>query len=28
LNVAFQMDKNSKAANYDVWLDKVNLTAW
>lgn len=28
LNVAFQMDENSKAANYDVWLDKVNLTAW
>jgi hypothetical protein len=28
LNVAFQMDENNKATNYDVWLDKVNLTAW
>jgi hypothetical protein len=28
LNVAFQMDMNGKATNYDVWLDKVNLTAW
>jgi len=28
LNVAFQMDETSQAANYDVWLDKVNLTAF
>jgi hypothetical protein len=28
LNVAFQMDENNRATNYDVWLDKVNLTAW
>jgi hypothetical protein len=28
LNVAFQMDEASKATNYDVWLDKVTLTAW
>jgi len=28
LNVAFQMDENSKAVNYDVWLDKLSLTAW
>ena len=28
LNVAFQMDEASKATNYDVWLDKVNFTAW
>ncbi len=28
LNVAFQMDETSRATNYDVWLDRVNLTAW
>jgi hypothetical protein len=28
LNVAFQMDENSKATNYNVWLDKLTLTAW
>jgi len=28
LNVAFQMDETGKAVNYDVWLDKVNFTAW
>jgi hypothetical protein len=28
LNVAFQMDENAKAISYDVWLDKVSLTAW
>ncbi len=28
LNVAFQMDLNGKAANYDVWLDRVSLAAW
>ncbi len=28
LNVAFQMDENSKAVNYDVWVDKLTLTAW
>jgi hypothetical protein len=28
LNVAFQMDEASKAINYNVWLDKVTLTAW
>lgn len=28
LNIAFQMDENSKATNYDVWLDKVTLKAW
>ncbi len=28
LNVAFQMDLNSTALDYDVWLDKVTLVAW
>lgn len=28
LNVAFQMDQNYAGANYNVWLDKVSLTAW
>jgi hypothetical protein len=28
LNVAFQMDENRNAVNYDVWLDKLTLTAW
>lgn len=28
LNVAFQMDGNSSMTGYDVWLDKVSLTAW
>lgn len=28
LNVAFQMDENSHAVNYDVWIDKLTLTAW
>jgi hypothetical protein len=28
LNVAFQMDETSRGTNYDVWLDKVNLSAW
>jgi hypothetical protein len=28
LNVAFQMDENHGATNYDVWLDKLTLTAW
>jgi hypothetical protein len=28
LNVAFQMDENRNATNYDVWLDKVTLIAW
>lgn len=28
LNVAFQMDLNNRATNYDVWVDKVNLIAW
>jgi hypothetical protein len=28
LNVAFQMDGNSKMTNYHVWIDKVNLTVW
>jgi hypothetical protein len=27
LNVAFQMDEINRAVNYDVWLDKVSLTA-
>jgi len=28
LNVAFQMDGNSSRTPYQVWLDKVMLTAW
>lgn len=28
LNVAFQMDGNYQEANYSVWLDKVQLSAW
>lgn len=28
LNVAFQIDENSHAVNYDVWLDKLTLTAY
>jgi hypothetical protein len=28
LNVAFQMDGNSTATSYKVWLDKITLTAW
>jgi hypothetical protein len=28
LNVAFQMDGNGSMTDYDVWLDKVSLTAW
>jgi hypothetical protein len=28
LNVAFQMDGNFQEANYSVWLDKVQLSAW
>ena len=28
LNVAFQMDENGHAINYNVWLDKLSLTAW
>lgn len=28
LNVAFQMDGNSSRTAYNVWLDKVTLTAW
>jgi hypothetical protein len=28
LNVAFQMDGNSSATAYKVWLDKVTLKAW
>jgi hypothetical protein len=28
LNVAFQMDMNSKAKAYSTWLDKVSLTYW
>jgi hypothetical protein len=28
LNVAFQMDENRNAVNYDVWLDRLTLTAW
>ena len=28
LNVAFQMDLNSSATAYQVWLDKVSLSVW
>lgn len=28
LNVAFQMDMNSSATAYQVWLDKVSLSVW
>jgi hypothetical protein len=28
LNVAFQMDGNKDMTDYQVWLDKVTLTAW
>ena len=28
VNVAFQMDMNSSATDYSVWLDKVKLTYW
>lgn len=28
LNVAFQMDGNSSMTDYDVWVDKVSLSAW
>ncbi|HEY0563999.1 MAG TPA: hypothetical protein VGC88_00370 [Terriglobales bacterium] len=28
LNVAFQMDADSKQDSYSVWLDKVQLTYW
>jgi hypothetical protein len=28
LNVAFQMDMNSKAKAFSTWLDKVSLTYW
>jgi hypothetical protein len=28
INVAFQMDLNSSATDYSVWLDKVKLTYW
>ena len=28
LNVAFQMDGNKYQTDYQVWLDKVKLTAW
>lgn len=28
LNVAFQMDEVGSHINYDVWLDKLTLTAW
>jgi hypothetical protein len=28
LNAAFQMDGNSSMTSYQVWLDKVTLTAW
>ena len=28
LNVAFQMDGNKYMTDYQVWLDKVTLTAW
>ncbi len=28
LNVAFQMDMNSKAVDYSTWVDKVSLKYW
>lgn len=28
LNVAFQMDEVGSHINYDVWIDKLTLTAW
>jgi hypothetical protein len=28
LNVSFQMDMNSSATAYQVWLDEVSLTVW
>jgi hypothetical protein len=28
VNVAFQMDMNSSATDYSVWLDRVKLTYW